>query len=129
MGDEHEVAAAWPLADQPLHLADLTRALFRPSVEIPEGLPDLVSAEGQPRRLDAAAPRARQHAFHDDAVRAECLADLSRMSAALLGQVALGGAVVQPHAGWIAHAGCGDGVPQQHHLPARFEERPGLLAG
>jgi hypothetical protein len=127
--DQHQGAAGATLAHQGTHLAHLLGLPLGAAVQIAQRWPHLGEPPGQPRRLQAAAPRARQQPVHRDAARPERVAQPSRVGAAGVGQVALAGAVVQAHAGRVAHAGRGDGVADEDDLAARLEESPEGLVG
>jgi len=129
VGDQHHIASRPALPDQRSHLADVLGPRLIAAEEIAERLPCLDGTEGQPRRLEAAAPRTRQHAVDHDAPHAKPLAEASRVPAALVGQIALGAAVLDPHAGRITYPGGGDRVTDQDDLATSFEESPDLLVG
>src|SRR4029453_3489958 len=81
--DEHHITPRPPLPGQHSELADLIDPCLFATEEIAEWLPRLDGAEGEPRRLEAAAPRTRQHTGDHDPPRAKPLADAPRAPAAL----------------------------------------------
>src|SRR5262249_17425288 len=106
--DEHEVAAGGPApSDVPerAHLLGLSGVGVE---EVAERRPGPRAAEGEPRGLEAATPRARQHAADGNAARPERVANTTGVLAARIGQVALGRTVLEPEAGWIPDARRGD---------------------
>src|SRR3989475_7621620 len=91
--------------------------------------PGLGGAEGQARGLEAPAPLARQHAPDRDAARGERGAHAARLGAALLGEVALGGAIAQAEARRVAERAVGRGVAHDDDLAAGAQEIPERLVG
>src|SRR5688572_11244023 len=128
MRDEHQVAFAGVLADERAQLTNLPFAIIGPPEKVAKRLVSLGFPEREARRLEAAAPGAREHPLDRNAAPAPFLADALRVRAAFVAQVALGAAVLEPHARWIACARRRHGVADQDHLAAGLEPRPQLLA-
>ncbi len=129
VGHENQVPALGPLAHPRADRAGLLGLAGAIPERRIEGRPRLDAAEGEPGRLEAAAPAARQDQAHREAAGPERGADPPRLLPAGGRQIPLGRAVVQPEAGRIADAGVGRGVPQQDDPPAGPEERPERLVG
>src|SRR6266508_263337 len=126
MGDEDEGAAA-VAGHQLTHgarLLGLTAAVAEDGIEL---RPDLDRAEGQTRRVDAAAPGARANAVYGDAPRLEGRADALRVLTARGREVALRAAVVEAGPGGIGQALIRGGVAHDDDLAARLEESPQRL--
>ncbi len=124
VGHEHHVAAAVFLAHQRAHLAHLARLVLEAGIGVCRGMRLLHVSEGEHRRVDTPAHGTRVDALEGDAVRAHRLADRPRVALALLGEVALAAAIVNAHAGRIAHARGGDGVPHEDDLAATAQDLP-----
>src|SRR5439155_818732 len=83
--------------------------------------------KGQARGLEAATPLAREHAPDRDSSRGERGAHAARLGAALLREVALGGALVQAEARRVAERAVGRRVAHDDDLAAGAQERPQRL--
>src|SRR5262245_1136790 len=105
MRDEEHARVAIEARQVSLERRHLGVPVLGAANEVAERLENLGrAADGQQRRLLAAAPRARQHAIERNGVLAERLAGATGVGAALLAQVALRGAVLELEAGRIAVA-------------------------
>ncbi len=84
--------------------------------------------EHQARGVARAAPGRMQHGLDADAALAQALAQAACLRAPLIVEVALGGAVAQAHARWVAHAGR-VGVANQDDGPRAGQGGPARLVG
>src|SRR2546425_11410462 len=84
-------------------------------------------SKGRARGLEAATPLAREHAPDRDTARGERGAHAARLGAALLREVALGGALVQAEARRVAERAVGRRVAHDDDLAAGAQERPQRL--
>ncbi len=103
-----------------------------PELDVVEGAlqdhPGLDAPERQTGGVHAAAPWARQHLAHRDAVLLKGLADPARLRAAGGVEVALGGAVVQARGGRV-EAARGIAVTQHHDASRRTQGLPDRIVG
>src|SRR6266487_3479262 len=90
--------------------------------------PSAHPAEGQRRRVEAAAPDTRAHVVDGDPARPEGGADASRVVPPGCGEVALRAAVLEAHGVAIAGGRVRGGVTHDDDLAARLEETPQRLA-
>jgi len=127
--DEHEIAAGGPPAGdlaQRTHLLGLVRAIVE---QVAERRPRLCLAEGEPRSLEAATPRAREDAADGNRALTEGGAHAPCVLAAAVGEVALGRTVVEAEAGRIADAGRRDRVAHEDDLDAAAQQLPHGVIG
>ena len=82
---------------------------------------------GRARRAVPGAPLAREHAPDRDPSRGEGGADAARLGAALVGEVTLGGAIVQTEARRVTERAVGRRVLHDDDLTAGAQERPRRL--
>ena len=124
---EHQVAFPGVLVDERAQLAHLPFPVLRPPEKVAKRVGNLRFPECEARRLQAAAPRTREHALERNRAFSPLYADAARVRAAFLGQVAMGAAVLEPHARGVARAGRGDGVANEHYVSALLESLPYLF--
>jgi hypothetical protein len=98
-------------------------------MQVGKGSPGLRAAEGELCRFDAAAPRAGEYLADGHFALAQRFAHAPRLRAALVGQIALRRAVLEPEAGRVAEARRGERVPDEKHVPAAAHRLPQRLIG
>jgi len=123
--DHHDVAAGGGARVTGDALANQLRVARLAIGEIEErrqGLPVLGLPKGEPRRLAAAAPRARVNARDRSADGAQVRAHAAGLLAAGIGEVALRGAVVEAESGRVAATTLGGCMAHEKHDPAAAHE-------
>src|SRR5262245_17587137 len=121
VGDEHERRTAQMRADGLPDLRDLALAALGVVQRALQRLPRLYAATGEPRRLEAAAARAREDVADGDPVLAKRLADPRGLRPAAVVQVALRRAVLELRVGRVERPG-GIAVAEDDHA-AGFAHR------
>src|SRR5262249_4525907 len=129
VSDEYEITAGRPPAGDLAQRGELLGLVCAIVEQVAERRPRLCLAEGEPRGLEAAAPRAREHAADGNRALAEGGADAPPLLAAGVGEIALRRAVVEAEAGRIADAGRRDRVTHENDLGAAAQQLPHRVVG